>query len=81
MFCTVLVPLDGSPFAEQALPHALGIVPRAGATLDLVHVHVLYAVPDPAYGRYAYAPKIDEELRIADGGIAGAGMLGPVFCV
>jgi hypothetical protein len=23
-----LVPLDGSPFAEQALPHALGIVRR-----------------------------------------------------
>ena len=30
MFRTVVVPLDGSPFAEQALPHALGIVRRAG---------------------------------------------------
>jgi nucleotide-binding universal stress UspA family protein len=63
MFRRVLVPLDGSPFAEQALPHALGIVRRAGATLDLVHVHVLYALTDPACGRYSFVPKIDEEHR------------------
>lgn len=63
MFRTVVVPLDCSPFAEQALPHALGIVRRAGATLDLVHVHVLYALTDPACGRYSYVPKIDEEHR------------------
>lgn len=63
MFRTVVVPLDGSPFAEQALPNALGIVRRAGATLDLVHVHVLYALPDPACGRYSFVPKLDNEHR------------------
>lgn len=35
---SLLVPLDGSAFAEQALPLALGIARRAGADLRLVHV-------------------------------------------
>jgi len=38
MYRTILVPLDGSPFGEAALPLALGIARRAGATLQLVHV-------------------------------------------
>jgi nucleotide-binding universal stress UspA family protein len=65
MFRTVLGPLDGSPFAEQALPHALGIVRRAGATLDLVHVHVLYGSEEHVVARYrcSYDPEIDEKYR------------------
>jgi nucleotide-binding universal stress UspA family protein len=39
MYLSVLVPLDGSPFGEQALPLALSIARRAGATIHLVHVH------------------------------------------
>lgn len=35
---TVMVPLDGSPFGEQALPLALAIARRMGAELDLVRV-------------------------------------------
>ena len=61
MFRTVVVPLDGSPFAEQALPHALGIVRRAGATLDLVHVHVLHVAEEHKVARYSYDPGIDKE--------------------
>jgi nucleotide-binding universal stress UspA family protein len=38
MFRHVLVPLDGSPFAEQALPWALSIARRAGACLDLARL-------------------------------------------
>ena len=63
MFRKVLVPLDGSPFAEQALPHALGIVRRSGATLDLVHVHVLHVLDEHKVGRYAYDPDIDKQHR------------------
>ena len=37
---SLLVPLDGSPFSEHALPFALGIANRAGAAVQLVHVHV-----------------------------------------
>jgi nucleotide-binding universal stress UspA family protein len=36
---SLLVPLDGSPFGEHALPLALGIARRAGAHVRLVHVH------------------------------------------
>ena len=61
MFRTVVVPLDGSPFAEQALPHALGIVRRAGATLDLVHVHVLHVLEEHKVARYSYDPGVDKE--------------------
>jgi nucleotide-binding universal stress UspA family protein len=47
MYRSLLVPLDQSPFAEQALPLALSIARRAGARLDLVAVHALYALEDP----------------------------------
>lgn len=39
MYHTLLVLLDGSEFGEQALPLALSIARRAGATLHLAHVH------------------------------------------
>lgn len=39
MFKKVLVPLDGSPFAEQALDIAAEIAKASGATIDLVLVH------------------------------------------
>jgi nucleotide-binding universal stress UspA family protein len=38
MYRSLLVPLDGSHFAEQALPYALSIAHRAGAALRIVHV-------------------------------------------
>ena len=40
MYRTLMVPLDGSTFAEHALPLALGLARRAGAALNLVSVHV-----------------------------------------
>ncbi len=39
MFRTILVPLDGSTFGEQALPWALSIARRAQANVQLLHVH------------------------------------------
>lgn len=39
MYRSLLVPLDRSSFAEQALPLALSIARRANARLDLVEVH------------------------------------------
>src|SRR5207253_2131629 len=38
MLQTILVPLDGSTFGEQALPLALGIASQARASVRLVHV-------------------------------------------
>jgi nucleotide-binding universal stress UspA family protein len=38
MYRSLLVPLDGSPFGEHALPVALSLARRAGATLHLAYV-------------------------------------------
>lgn len=60
MFRSLLVPLDESPFGEQALPFALSIARRAGAALEVAHVHTpfdYYSVP------LAIAPDLDEEAR------------------
>jgi nucleotide-binding universal stress UspA family protein len=40
MYRNLLVPLDGSAFAEHALPIAASIARRAGATLQVVRAHV-----------------------------------------
>jgi len=40
MYRSLMVPLDGSPFAEHALPFAASIARRAGATLHIVQAHV-----------------------------------------
>jgi nucleotide-binding universal stress UspA family protein len=39
MYHRILVPLDGTRFGEHALPYAVDIAVRTGATLELVHVH------------------------------------------
>ncbi len=43
----ILVPLDGSPLAEAALPHAIGLARRSGADLSLATVRedIVSAVP------------------------------------
>lgn len=38
-FNRILIPLDHSPFAEQAIPYAVSIARAAGAAIDLVLVH------------------------------------------
>lgn len=63
MFCSILVPLDRSSFAEQALPLALSIARRAGASLDLLQVHLLYAFEDPKCPRLPYDPALDREQK------------------
>ena len=51
-FRTILVPLDGSPVAEQALPLARRIAERAGSKLRLALVHQIPTAPlDPAAAR------------------------------
>jgi len=39
MLRSILVPLDGSSFGEQALPLALSIALRSGASLEIMQVH------------------------------------------
>lgn len=55
MYDKVLVPLDGSGFAETALPTALTLAGRAGATLHLVTVRE----PLPSYAGLEWDDSID----------------------
>lgn len=48
MYRCILVPLDGTPFGEAALPLAVSIARRAGAVLHLAHVHLPPIIPSGA---------------------------------
>jgi nucleotide-binding universal stress UspA family protein len=63
MYRSLLVPLDRSSFAEQALPLALSIARRANARLDLVEVHALYALEDPAASWVPFDRERDAERK------------------
>ncbi|HYT93309.1 MAG TPA: universal stress protein [Gemmataceae bacterium] len=58
MYRSILVPLDGSTFGEQALPLAIAVARRAGAALHLLHVHTPLA---SVYAEGAFF--IDEALE------------------
>jgi nucleotide-binding universal stress UspA family protein len=62
MFRSILVPLDGSPFGEQALPLALTVARRAGASVRLVHVHVPLSLA-LAEGGVAFDQALDQQSR------------------
>jgi nucleotide-binding universal stress UspA family protein len=72
MYRSILVPLDGTPFGEHALPVARGIAHRTGATLHLVHVHSVPVVP-AAVESLPYlipplaSPSTDDERAYLDG--------------
>lgn len=62
MYRSILVPLDGSPFSEYALPIARAVASRSGAPLRLVHVHVpLDGLPID--GVPLVDPQLDQESR------------------
>jgi nucleotide-binding universal stress UspA family protein len=63
MYRSILVPLDGSPLSEYALPAACDIARRSGAALRLVHVH-MRTTPDPIY--VEGLPVIDESTQSLD---------------
>jgi nucleotide-binding universal stress UspA family protein len=62
MFTSILVPLDGSPFAERALPIALALARRTRARIELVHVNDQRVYPS---GVPMPDPRLDNELRNA----------------
>ena len=59
MYRSICVPLDGSPFAEQALPLALEIARGAGAILQVALVHH----PVPALATTMEVPEIEAQLE------------------
>ena len=70
-FQSIVVPLDGSPLAEQALPIAQAIAERARCKLKLVLIHEPFVLmePGPAYTKVELAmQKADREyLRSVTG--------------
>ncbi len=63
----ILVPLDGSPFSENALPLAVELARLQGAEIHLARSHLPIAVmPTPGdFSLPAYEPAWDEESREA----------------
>lgn len=59
----VLVPLDGSTLAENALPYALAATRRTGARLELVVVHQRAAPRYRGYGVPPIDPRLDADVR------------------
>ena len=66
MVRSVLVPVDGSNFAEHALPYALGIARRTRADLHLALVHVPTDVLSPSYPLAEAVETRDAEMRDHD---------------
>jgi nucleotide-binding universal stress UspA family protein len=64
---SVLVPLDGSPFAEQALPWAAAIAGAARARLRLALVHQVPSPPPLDRATGALYAKIELALRKSQG--------------
>jgi nucleotide-binding universal stress UspA family protein len=62
MYRSILVPLDGSSFGEQALPLALSIARRAGASVEVAHVHETLA-PIFSQPRAGVEGGWDKEIR------------------
>lgn len=59
---TILVPLDGSPFGEYALPTALAMARHLSATLHLIHVHEMVANTLSPAGTPFFDPDVDLAL-------------------
>jgi nucleotide-binding universal stress UspA family protein len=80
MYRTLLVPLDGSPLAEWALPSAISIAHGSGATLELVTVELeppsspapvadgLQGRPAPAQNALSYLTNAAQRVAAEFGG-------------
>lgn len=58
----IIIPLDGSPFGEQALPTARQLAERDGAEMELVHVYDAVAPYRFVHGAPVFDTRYDEEL-------------------
>lgn len=59
----ILVPLDGSEFAEHAIPMALGIAEQTGAGIELVHIVVPTEVLSPYDALYFADDALETKKR------------------
>src|SRR5690606_39891081 len=67
MLRTILVPLDGSPTAEDAVPMASRLARRRGASVELVLVREAPTEPLTVLSRSAEVKRMDEDdQRLAE---------------
>ena len=62
MYKRILLPLDGSPLAEQALPHAIAIAERFQA--ELILLRVLIPLPKPMATAEAALQRAEKERAV-----------------
>jgi len=58
----IVVPLDGSPLAEAALPVAIALAKACGATVRAVHIFVPLAKGTVVPGLFEYAANVEAQL-------------------
>lgn len=76
MFTTILVPLDGSPLAERALPHAEVIARATNARIALVRAAQEFALPgvDATPGRVKVMAEAEDYLTAIAERLIAAGL-------
>jgi nucleotide-binding universal stress UspA family protein len=62
MYKRILIPLDGSPLAEQALPHAVALAEHFHS--ELILLRVLIPLPSPPTTTEAALQRATEEMAI-----------------
>jgi len=60
---SIVVPLDGSSFAEQALPHAARLARKSGALLRIALVHTPTSRWDPGVEFRIFDPDVEIQVR------------------
>jgi nucleotide-binding universal stress UspA family protein len=77
---TILVPLDGSPLAETALPKAMEVAQASGARLLLLRAAEAHSLPgaDPTEGQIRVVQKAGAYLAEVAKRLGQAGELAPV---
>lgn len=66
MYKTVILPLDGSPFAELAIGTAVEIARRSGGLLVLTRVHEPYVYENTDHSRAADQSRRDQQEYLAE---------------
>jgi nucleotide-binding universal stress UspA family protein len=76
MLKTILLPLDGSPLAERALPYAATIAQRSGARVVLVEAALARTLPgvDPSHAQIDVMEHAEGSLHAAAGRLSAAGI-------
>lgn len=67
LFKKILVPYDGSRFADKALEHAIAIAKLSGVDAQIILLHVVPEIPIPlAFERPVRSPKTGKTIALTE---------------